>query len=352
MTPKKTTLYLASILFLSEWTQAEALRKVNAEWTTGAQVQDWRRGEGDRRGDRGGGRREDRREDRGGRDGRGDYGPVPAPYPGPPPIRPVRPVRPAPPRYVPVTPERPWNPQRPGGPGHVERQYEYLGQIVHNTEIPLRALFNIGRDFAGYSVDSLQVEVASRGHRFSKLSLEVNGRSVDSEYDPQGWVTLDPGLWDQIGTEIRTLRLDVRGQLYIGGIYINLRRHGDAGRPGGNEPDYQTIQLEVPGYLLPRRMLGNDRLGLGQLINFNDYVGYKVQEIVIEGEAIYNNAILDIVVNGVNVGPSMVFGSHYGQVQFFRPSVSQSLGYGYDSILLLNRGDLNIRRIILRLSRW
>jgi hypothetical protein len=39
-------------------------------------------------------------------------------------------------------------------------------------------------------------------------------------------------------------------------------------------------------------------------------------------------------------------------VQFFRPSVSQSLGYGYDSILLLNRGDLNIRRIILRLSRW
>ncbi|HPI41110.1 MAG TPA: hypothetical protein PLJ21_09920 [Pseudobdellovibrionaceae bacterium] len=279
------------------------------------------------------------------------YRPVQPPHRRPP-IRHVRPA-PPPPRFIPVLPDRPWHPDRPGQPGYIEREYEYLGQFVENSEIPLRALFDIDREFYGYTIDSIQVEVSSAGFRNTRLSLEVNGQRVDSEFDPQGWITLDPGMWDQIGTEIRTLRLDVQGRLHIGGIYINLRRFSDDGSVNPNPgPGYQTIQLSVPGYLLPRRMFGNDQISLGQMINLNDYVGYKLDEVVIEGEALYNNALLDVIVEGMQVGPSMVFGSQIGQIQVLRPNIRQAVSVSYDSILLRNRGDLNLRQITLRLSRW
>ncbi len=72
-------------------------------------------------------------------------------------------------------------------------------------------------------------------------------------------------------------------------------------------------------------------------------------EVVIEATPVYNNALLDLLVNGFNQGQTLQI-ERYSPRQTVRLQ-NAVLGQGADSLVLITRGDIDIRTVTLRLSR-
>lgn len=228
------------------------------------------------------------------------------------------------------------------GYGRQEQKIIYINRRVSNETLALRQLAGIGENYRGYTVESVIVEVRRSGPQ-AEVSLLSDGREEDTAYSPQGPVQLRPRYRAVIGEDIRTLQLAVRGNAQIESITINLIDNDRIGRP-----DRPGRGLDVPLYV-SRRLYGNDRLDLTQYIDMYRYRGYRVLEIVIEATPVYNTALIDVIINGFNQGPSLQV-DRYNSRQTVRPQ-NAVLGQGADSIVLYTRGDLDIRAVTLRLAR-
>lgn len=252
----------------------------------------------------------------------------------------------------PTRPDRPLPPDDFGnggrfpGYGRQEQKIIYLSRTVVNETLHLRQLAGIGPNYDGYIVESVVVDLRSND---GEIALIADGR----ELDRSNWtnrVILYPPFRTQLGVDIRTLQLSVRGFADIESITVNLResdvigRPDRPGRPGGPSPG-----MDVPVYV-SRRMYGNDRLDLNQYVDLRAYRGHRIEEIIIDATPVYNNALLDLVINGFNQGPSMQI-DRYNRSVNIRP-YNAVLGLGADSIVFYTRGDLDIRGITLRLSRY
>lgn len=267
-------------------------------------------------------------------------------YPGPGPVRPG-PVRPGPVRPEPGRPPRPYPPERPprppGNPGYVDEQKSvYLGQRFFNQTIRLRELLGIGPQYRGYVVDSVLVDL--RGATYNtNLSLMINGRIADSAYSPNYSAILYPQFEDEIGSEVQSLELRIDGVADIDSITVNLRRGNgyDHGNPAND------VVVPVVVY---RRLMGNDRLDLGQYVNLWNYQGYRLAGIELNARAVYGSASLDILVNGFNAF-NPVWLNQYSAPQLLFPNQNLIIGRGADSIVLYSRGDIELNHINLRLSR-
>lgn len=259
------------------------------------------------------------------------------------PGQPPRPVEPAP---YPQDPGYPPFPGRDdfgnGAQGRQEQKIVYLNRRVINETLPLRQLAGIDERYRGYAVESVIVDLRGSGPR-AEVALLADGRLEDSAYSPQGRILLRPQYQSVIGEGLNTLQLDVRGVADIQSITVNLVDNGRIGRPG--RPDRG---LEVPLYV-SRRMYGNDRLDLTQYIEMNRYRGYRIEALEIEAMPVYFTALADLIINGFNQGPTMQFDRNSYR-QTVRPQ-NAILGMGADSLVLYTRGDLDIQRVTLRLSR-
>lgn len=227
------------------------------------------------------------------------------------------------------------------GGGRQERKIIYLNRNVVNETLPLRQLAGIGPNYNGYTVESVVVDVRNLQ---GTLALISDGRELDRAYYSSGRVELIPGYNAQLGSEIRTLQLAVQGYADIESITVNLREGGSIGRP-----DRPGQAIDVPVYV-SRRMYGNDRLDLIQYIDMYRYRGQRIQEIVIDATPVYNTALIDLLINGFNQGQTLQL-DRYNSHQVIRPR-NAIIGQGADSIVLYTRGDLDIRRVTLRLSRY
>ncbi|WP_374029384.1 hypothetical protein [Bdellovibrio bacteriovorus] len=237
------------------------------------------------------------------------------------------------------------------GSGRQEQKVIYLSRRVSNETLALRQLAGIGENYRGYTVESVIIEIRGAGPR-SELALLTDGRVEESVYAPQRTVLLRPQYRAVIGEDFRSLQLDVRGVVDIQSVTINLRDDG-GGRPGRPDrpgrPGRPDRGEDVPLYV-STRLYGNDRLDLTQYIDMYRYRGYKIQAIEIDASAVYNVALLDVLINGFNQTPTIQV-SPYGQRYTVRPQ-NNVLGQGADSIVLISRGDLDIRGVTLRLSRY
>lgn len=243
----------------------------------------------------------------------------------------------------------PGRPERPGYPpnyppnyGRQEQKIIYLGRQVANENLPLRQLAGIGEEYRGYTVESVVIDVRQSGPR-AEVSLVTDGRLEETAYSPRGRVTLRPRFGAVLGQDFRSLQLEVRGYTNIDSITINLTQGG-----GYDRPDRPGRSVEVPLYL-NRRMYGNDRLDLTQYIDVNYYRGQRIESIEIEANPVFNTALLDLLINGFNQGQSLQF-DRYNNRQVVYPQ-NAVIGMGADSIVLYSRGDMDIYRVTLRLSR-
>ncbi len=237
----------------------------------------------------------------------------------------------------------------PIGVGRQDKKVIYLNRRLSNETLALRQLANIGENYNGYVVQSVVVET-SRGMSNGDLSLLVNGREEDRSFSSQSVVELIPRYATVLGQQIRTLQLAVRGTVHVSSITVNLveggRGGGIPGRPG--RPGNPGRSIEVP-LNVARYMMGNDRLDLSRSIDVYNLRGYRVQEILIEATPAYNTALLDVVVGGFSAGRTLQL-DHYNTRQSVIPQ-NAVIGQGGENIVLINRGDLNIHGVTLRLSR-
>lgn len=229
-----------------------------------------------------------------------------------------------------------------GGYGRQERKIIYLNRRVSNESLQLRQLAGIGEQYQGYEVESVEVDFRSSGYN-AEVILLGDRRELDSMYSPQGAVQLIPRYRTVLGEDIRTLQLEIRANAQINSITINLRErdsYQQPGRPG------RTI--DVPLYV-HRRLYGNDRLDLGMYLDMNRYRGYRIQAIEIEANAVYNVAMMDLLINGFNQGQTLQV-DRYSRRQTVYPQ-NAVIGQSASSIVLSTRGDMDVRGVTLKLSR-
>lgn len=249
----------------------------------------------------------------------------PGPGPGRPgPVRPV-PPRPAPPRPVPQ-------------PQIVTRTI-FLNRIVTNEILPLRQLAGIGSEFNGFRLESVRLDVLG-GINGSTAQLVVNNQVEAGVVNPLGSIYLAPRTSREIGYDLQGLALRVNGSLNMRQIDITLRGSFDRpDRPG------EDLLVPVP---VQRRLIGNDRLEIGDYVNLDTYRGYRLVSLEVEAESLTNNSLVDVLLN------SDLLASFAVNRQVSRaivPGNRIELGFG-DSLVLMTRGDLLIRNVTLRLSRY
>lgn len=232
-----------------------------------------------------------------------------------------------------------------GRNGRQEQKIIYLSRRVSNETLQLRQLANIGENYRGYTVESVVIDVRRSGPR-AELALLADGRMEQTANSPQGLVQLRPRFRAVLGEDIRTLQLEVSGNAEIGSITINLIDGDRYDRP--DRPDRPGRGIAVP-LQVSRRMYGNDRLDLTQYIDMYRYRGYRIEALEIEATPVYNTALMDLIINGFNQGQTLQI-DRFGYRQTIRPQ-NAVLGMGADSIVLYTRGDLDIQRVTLRLSR-
>lgn len=232
-----------------------------------------------------------------------------------------------------------------GGYERQEKKVIYLNRRISNETLPLRQLAGIGENYRGYVVHSVVVETR-RGLGQAELSLLADGREEDRAYASQGIIELVPRYATVIGQDIRSLQLAVRGSVNIDSITVNLIEESRGGRPG--RPGRPDRNMEVPLNVY-RRMLGNDRLDLAPYIDTYRLRGYRITEILIDATPVYNTALLDVLVGGFGQSRTLQL-DRYGARQSVFPQ-NAVLGQGGENIMLISRGDLEVRGVTLRLSR-
>ncbi len=124
-----------------------------------------------------------------------------------------------------------WKVAKIGLPRHVSRTparhrvlKKRIGRRVKNTALPLRRMFDLGRDYAGYRVSAVIVKLRSVKHR-GRVKLLVNGRAVDGQVVRRAGI-IHLRLDDKriIGRDLGSLQLDVRGKMFVKSIKIKMTR--------------------------------------------------------------------------------------------------------------------------------
>ena len=93
---------------------------------------------------------------------------------------------------------------------------------VENGTLPIRQLLNLDKSYKGYRVKSVAIKIRpDRSH--GRVKLLVNNRTVDRErIDRENWITLRTDDDRTIGRDLRSLKLGVRGKVYIKDIQVTL----------------------------------------------------------------------------------------------------------------------------------
>lgn len=306
---------------------------------------DDRRGGGrddDRRGDdrRGGDRNDPRRPEPNRPD---PYRPDPRPGDNPDPYRPD-PYRPDPYRPDPYRPDpyRP-DPYRPD-PRNEEVVSAYIHRYVTNETLALRQLLDLDRNYRGRVLQAVEVEF-SMPARPVVIDLLVDGMVVTSQtvYDRSDLRMYLPDDY-RIGTDVRTLRLRVRGSLYVREVRVIISDRGYY------DPTPGPIDGDIEFYI-DRHMFGTERTNLMYLGGLDRYRGYRIQEVIIEAESRSGNADAYISMNGL-------VSSDRGYVSTYRSRITMRIhrdfriGMDLNRFELVTRGEMYVGRVIVRLSRY
>lgn len=115
--------------------------------------------------------------------------------------------------------------------------------------------------------------------------------------------------------------------------------------PGDNGYGNITVPVYVDG-----NYYSSDRIDLGRYVDLYHYRGYRLVAIDFTAAANYNSALLDVLINGFQVAPTINLNPYPNNFRIF-PNQHFVIGYGADSIVLMTRGDLNLRLVFLQLSR-
>lgn len=271
-------------------------------------------------------------------------------------VRPGAPRPPIPSPHQPpvVTPlPPPPVPGHGGGGNHqvgTEQKVINVYRRVTNETLALRQLANIGANYNGMRVQSIMVFVRNSGPH-AEMSFLVNNQVQSSFRSPRGQVHFAPYGQAVLGQDIQGLQLQVRGNIEIDQIVVNLQRQGRQPRPPvptPQPPPPPVRAVEVPVYL-NQRHYGNSYVDVSRMVDMQRYRDYRIEEIVIDATPSYNTALMDVLINSYPQGPTLQFDVRYRQHRVY--PMNAVIGRGADSIVLQTRGDILVHQVTLRLVR-
>lgn len=114
--------------------------------------------------------------------------------------------------------------------------------------------------------------------------------------------------------------------------------------PPSYPPNYGQVAVQLP---INQRMYNGMSINLSRFIDVNYYRGMRVIAVEVSARSVFNNAILDLFVNGY--ANTSIYVSPFNQLYSLFPG-SVIVGYGAD-LVLANRGDVDVYSVTLRLSR-
>jgi len=119
---------------------------------------------------------------------------------------------------------RDWSRQAYKKPSHSKVLEKSIDRRLKNTTLPLRRIFDLGRDYKGYRIDAVMVKLGAKKRR-GRVKLRVNGRVVDRKRAGDGRVLwLRPGDANVIGRGVNSLQLEIDGKMYVRDIKIKMTR--------------------------------------------------------------------------------------------------------------------------------
>jgi hypothetical protein len=208
-----------------------------------------------------------------------------------------------------------------------------------NVAADLRYLAGIDSRYSDYILESVVVDV--RGSAMgTSMDLVIDNRIEQTTMNPYGQMVFFPRNDMAIDRDIHQLLVGVRGVADVDRIQVNLRRL--ASRPNPPTPDRVTVPVYVN-----RRVVGSGFIDLRQFPEARRYDGYKIFSMEVDAQSIYQNAYLDLMVNGRMEGPSQILNPYPRQIAFY----PMNARLGQDQIMLRCNGDQQIRQIILRLQK-
>jgi hypothetical protein len=110
-------------------------------------------------------------------------------------------------------------------------------------------------------------------------------------------------------------------------------------------PRQDNISLQLNVY---SSLSSNDRLDLSSYIDSVQYQGYRITEIDITANPSYSNSLINLVINGFNVGQTMEVDSYQTVAAYPDNAI---IGQNASSIVLYTQGDMTITGVTLQLSR-
>lgn len=257
------------------------------------------------------------------------------------------PGRPRPPFPMPLPPLSPGPGPSPGplpppnqGGQRITRSI-FVNRYVMNEALALRELAGLGWEFNDAILDSVQIDLRSRGDFGGLVELVLNNVVEDSVFNPQASGVLRPRGFARLGSDFYGLRLVVHDPLFIERISVTVR---EGGAWPGPQP---SPQLNVP-VQINAQMRGNSRIDLAGFVNLAPYRGYRIEAVTVEALASWNNALLDVVMNGFQQGTMVFDRSNAVSRLALRGAV---IGAGAENLIFLGRGDLFVKSATLHLSR-
>lgn len=188
------------------------------------------------------------------------------------------------------------------------------------SQIDLKQVFrDPNRQFKGMSVESISM-VASSSRGRAQAALEINGLSQPADrqtvppYARQMNFRVDPQR-NVIGRDINSLKIQMRGNVFVESVEIVLKRNSRGGR---NE----IFEQQVSDFInFEKTYKLRQTLGIGQRHN-----GKKVQFVEVTGTSPSGNARAQLLIEGRPVGQPQYFSRFQGALRFQLPFGQDVLG--------------------------
>lgn len=224
----------------------------------------------------------------------------------------------------------------------------YIGRWTRDEWIDLDRLAGIISRNQGRELSHVEV-IVQDSIRGSRVGLVINGMTTDQQearYSPE----LHPSSRQRVlGYDIRSLQLRTNGQVYISEVRVVIDSQY-SNNPGPFPPPQprppvgdRTIDRTVNV-----NMYGSDRLDLGQIIHLGQYKGWRVSAVTLDMEALSRRGVAtaELLVNSFSQGRANV--SSRRQTTF-NITGENTIGRGFDSLMLYTQGDLRVNRVTLHL---
>lgn len=255
----------------------------------------------------------------------------------------------------PGNPGNPYDPANPEHPGDNDGGYDngdqdhdvkrvYIGRSVRNERLRLRELAGLDSAYQGYVVVSVRGTTRPNSSERTVVQLIADGRVIASQTNPGYQIYLRPQIRAELGTIIRSLQLAVSGSTYIEDLEIEVIRSGSDGH--NQQPGYGQRRVDIPIY---RNTQTYESIYLSQYINLSQYRGLTVKQVIVTGSSLNQNAYVDLLISNYNYG-QVVF-APYRQQQSFWVQNQAVIGQNTNDIRLDVRGNMNVEKVTLVLSR-